>query len=162
MIIVLLHGAPLKVEQVSPHGIIDFELAGTVTKAVTIYNAWFPDLTSVAIKNTAIDFLFLISYGTFLAVCCYSISRFYTKRARSIGVWLTGLMITAACFDAIENVLMLTTLSAHFKKEIVATTFMFASIKFLLVAAGIVYIVLAGSVLLFSNRKNFRRTADIS
>jgi hypothetical protein len=160
IVIMLLHGAPLKVEGVSPRGIIDLELAGTVAHATTIYNAWYPDLTSLATKNTIIDFFFLVSYGTFLAVSCYSISRYYNKPIKTIGWWLTRLMIVAAFFDAIENVLMLTTLAAHFKKEIVATTFMFASIKFLLVAAGIVYIAFAGLALLVFPRKKIGSLRD--
>ena len=138
-----LQGAPLKVEGVTPLGIVDLEMARTVQQATIIYNAWQPDLVLIAKRNTFIDFLFLISYATCLCTACILISRNFKGLVRRTGVTISILVIVAAAFDALENVLMITTLSAHFKKEIVASTFIFASIKLMLVGVALLYIVLS-------------------
>ena len=152
-----LQGAPLKVEGITPHGIIDIELAGTVPRAIEIYNNWKPDLIPIAIRHIFIDFLFLISYGTFLFAACLSLSKRFGKMARKVGVWMSILMILTSVFDALENILMLSTLSAHFKKEIVASTFIFASTKFILAGLGILYIIFSLTAhLLFTKKKIIR------
>lgn len=142
LVVMNLHGHPLKIENVTPYGIIDLEMARTIARATDIYNNWLPDLTHRAIKNTFIDFLFLISYGTFLyAACCTFSKSFPHTMWKRIGHYLSILMIVAACFDALENFLMLRTLYGHFNKEIIASTFVFASLKFLLVGLGILYLI---------------------
>jgi small-conductance mechanosensitive channel len=141
--IMVIHGAPLKIADVTPNGIIDLELAGTPHRALEIYQAWSPELLRTALKNTYIDFLFLVSYGSLLCCLCLTVSRWYTSSWRAAGKWISLAMIVAAFFDAFENILMIKTLNGSMGKELIASTFMFSSVKFLLVAIGILYILLS-------------------
>ncbi len=141
IVVMMLHGAPLKIEKLSPKGIIDMELAGTITSASAIYNAWYPTLINRAISNTYIDFIFILSYGCFLFTACLNAAYKYADVGKKIGKWLSALMIIAALFDVFENILMLRTLTAHFSKEVIASTFFFAAVKFMLVATGIIFII---------------------
>lgn len=160
MLIMILHGAPLKIPGFTPYGMISLEFAGTVSRATEIYQNWYPDLTALAIKNIRIDFLFLISYGIFLCTCCLILSRYYSGAWSRAGRWLSALMITAAAFDALENTLMFSALVGHIRKELIASMYMFASIKFLLVALGIVYIVFSLIGRLFIPKKKLVRLQD--
>ncbi len=135
------HGAALKIPDVSPNGIIDMEVAGTITDASAIYNAWNPTLINRAIVNTYIDFIFILSYGCFLFTACINIAYRYDGAGKEIGKWLAAGMIIAAFFDVLENILMLRTLTGHFSKEVIASTLIFAFIKFILTATGILFII---------------------
>jgi hypothetical protein len=139
-VILILHGEPLKNADLTPRGILDLEFARTVTRAAEVYNAWKPDLVMHAIKNTFLDFLFLISYGIFLSSSCFLLSRRFTGFWKRTGKILAILMIVAASFDVFENITMFRTLGGNFNKEVVAATFIFASIKFILAAVGLLYI----------------------
>ena len=137
----VIHGAPLKLEGITPHGIIDLELARTPARALQIYRAWSGGLIGTAIKNTCIDFFFLLSYGCLLYCLCVTTARWYSGPWRTAGKWISIAMIVAAFFDAIENILMIKSLNGSMGKELIASTFMFAAVKFLLVAIGILYII---------------------
>ncbi len=142
MFILVMHGQALKTPE-TPMGIIDLELARTTERASQIYLAWSPALTSLAIKNTYIDFLFLTSYGLLLFSLCSTVLIWYKGFWRLTGRWLSIAMIIAAFFDCFENILMIKILKGSLGKELVASTFMFASVKFLLVAVGILYIIIS-------------------
>ncbi len=148
----MLQGAPLKIEGISPMGIVDMELARTVSRANVVYGAWLPAIIPVAIKNTLIDFIFIIAYGSFLYACCISIAK-WQRRFYTIGVWFSRAMLVAVFFDVVENILLFRTLSGYIHKEIVASTFMFASAKFLLVALGLLFIVLSLLTSLIPHRR---------
>lgn len=134
-------------------GIIDLELACTSERASQIYQAWSPTLTSLAIKNTYIDFLFLTSYGLLLFYLCITVLKWYKGYWRVAGRWLSIAMIIAAFFDGFENILMIKILKGSLGRELVASTFMFASVKFLLVALGILYIIISLVAKSFANKR---------
>jgi hypothetical protein len=154
----ILHGAALKVPGVTPRGIIDLELAATVDHATEIYNAWHPHLTKRAINNTGIDFLFIVSYSMFLYSSARLTSRLSTLKKS--GLFISKLMVVAAIFDVLENVLMFSTLSAHFKKEIVAATYIFASLKFAFIGIGLLYIVITFVTSIFLRSKKQTTVTD--
>lgn len=124
-------------------GIVSLELAGTPDRANDIFNAWSPGLIGRAITNTYIDFLFVLSYGCLLYSLCITLSRRHTGPWRLAGRWLGRAMVVAACFDAIENILLIKTLNGSMGKELIASTFMFASLKFFLIVIGVVYILIS-------------------
>lgn len=142
MVIMAVQGSSLKTAA-TPLGIVSLEFAGTVEAAQEVYNAWTPKLLGVAKNHTLIDFCFLISYGCFLFSCSRILARKFQSFARPTGIWISSFSILASIFDAIENILMLRTLSGAIYKEIVASTFMIAACKFLLVAIVLLYIIIA-------------------
>ena len=152
IVIMALQGAPLRSSSATPLGILDLEFAGKVERAGEIYKAWQPSIVPVAINNTLIDFLFILSYGSFLYACCLMLSKYYVEGWRKTGLWAGRLILVAALFDAVENILMFRTLGGSIYKEIVASTFMLASAKFLLVIFSIFYIFGSLLGLLFRRR----------
>ena len=149
--IMVLHGAPLKTPA-TPIGILDLEFAGKVERAKEIFAAWQPSIIPVAINNTLIDFLFLISYGCLLYACCLSLSKTYEGTGRKTGIIISRLALISAAFDGLENFLMLRTLYGNIQKEVVATTYIFASAKFLLVAVAIIYILFSLVRIMFKRK----------
>lgn len=160
ILIMALHSQPLKVEGVTPLGIIDLEMAGTVARAMEIYKNWSPDLIITARRNIYIDFLFLVSYGTFLYTATLSLAKWFDNPFKKIGIVISILSVVAAAFDALENILLLSTLAAHFKKEIVASTFIFSSIKFIIAGVAILYIMLSLLLRLFIAKKKIISLQD--
>ena len=148
-----MHGAPLRVAEITPYGIVDLELAGTPDRVTAILNAWGPGLIKRAVVNTRIDFIFLTCYGLFLFGVVQATARWFAGRWAKAGIWLSRAMIIAALFDAIENILMLKMLNGSLGKELVASTYMFASVKFLLLLVGITYILFSILARLFSRNK---------
>ncbi len=145
----ILHGAPLRVPGVSTRGIIDLELAGKPINVTTIFRVWGPVLMQRAVLNIYIDFLFLTCYGLFLFCLVRATAKWFTSWWRLPGKWLSRAMIVAALLDAIENILLLKMLNGSIGKELVASTYMFASAKFIIVFAGIAYILLCIVVRMF-------------
>jgi hypothetical protein len=151
MVIMAVEGAPLKIHEVSPYGIVNLELAGTISKAASIYQSWQPNLIDTAITNTFLDFIFILLYGTFLFTASYSFLKKNQGWLKKVNQWVCIGSLIAPVFDVIENVLMFRTLSGHFSKEVVASTFFFAAIKFIL--AGLTILFLIFSQVTVSNKK---------
>lgn len=149
----LLQGAPLKVPDITPAGIINLELARTVAHATAINKAWSPSLIPTAFNNIYIDFVFIISYSCFLFIVCYKITKQSLGSLKKVGRLLCYAVVVAAFFDVFENVLMLRTLSGHISKEIVASTFFFASVKFFLLSLTIIFIAVSFVVRLFVRKQ---------
>lgn len=157
MVVMMLHGAPLKIEGITPHGIIDLELACTPARATQVLQAWPGTLRQRAVTNTYIDFIFIVAYGTLLSTLCIKVSSQYQGAWRTIGKWLSIAMLLAAFFDVTENILMFKTLHGSLGKELIASIYMFAFTKFLLVATGILYILLSFVAGLFKRNTTIYR-----
>ncbi|TDH23008.1 hypothetical protein EXU57_18270 [Segetibacter sp. 3557_3] len=138
-------GVLLKTPQ-TPMGILDLEFAGTVENATRLYNTWLPVL-AIALNNVLIDFLFIICYTLLLHTALLLIRKRGDSLWRRFGNWMVRGVIIAGFFDVVENILMLRTLNGHISKEVVASTFMFAAIKFLLIVLAIAYILLTPLVM---------------
>jgi hypothetical protein len=134
------HGSALKIYN-TPAGIINLEFAGTIGNASSVYNSWGETLIDTAIANIFLDFIFIICYVCFLFTACFNLAWKAEGIVRKIGKWLSTGMILAAILDVFENILMLRTLTGHFSKEVVAATFIFASVKFILVGLGVLFII---------------------
>ncbi len=154
--VMVMHGAPLKIDGITPYGIVDLELAGTPDKALDIYNAWGMELRNRALANTLIDFLFILSYGALLFCLVKTVARSYSGAWYTAGKWFSIAVIVAACFDGIENILMIKTLKGSMGKELIASTFMFAFAKFFLLALSILYILVS-----FAGRLLYKRNLPV-
>jgi hypothetical protein len=127
--------------------IVQFELAGNTTDSQAIVDAW--GLTAQqthAGVSLGIDYLFMPTYSTALALACVLAAGVLTsKRWRSIGIALAWGAWLAAIFDATENFALIKILfglnAIEPWPQIAAIC---ATIKFALIAIGVIYAFIGG------------------
>ena len=148
----------------APQDIVSFELAGTVEKAAAIMQSWElvpaenigEDKTGIdlALRSIWWDYLFLVTYGGFIALLVLRSGRYMDRIGWKLGklgpVLAIGTLVAAFC-DLVENTGMLTTLYQFQKGENltaapVSIAYWFASIKFFLLGLAILYILTGGLV----------------
>lgn len=107
-------GAPLKTT-LTPHGIINLELAGNADSTNAILKAWAPvggtNNIAVAERNTWLDFIFIFFYSGFLFLMANKIRRSFAGGFGKAGKYIARGALLAGFFDILENVGMLTSLS---------------------------------------------------
>ena len=135
--------SPLKTVS-SPNGIVSLELAGNFDKTQEILSAWNHQARLSAIQSLVVDYLFLISYSFFFAfLILWSSKNFLNKKKWlvSLGIILGWLQFVAAIFDSFENYFLLRLLFGSQNESFSSLAFYCASVKFLLIFLGIVYII---------------------
>lgn len=148
---------PLRTEA-APYGIVSYELAGDVATAEAILASWDGRAKLYAAFGLGLDFLFMLTYSSTIALACIWASRSARMPLVLIrtGVLLAWGQWLAAVFDAIENSALLTMLMrapiAPWPE--VATSFALA--KFALISLGLTYAM--GGLILFLIR-SWRRSA---
>ncbi|MCJ7801211.1 MAG: hypothetical protein MUP82_02505, partial [Candidatus Marinimicrobia bacterium] len=98
------------------------------------------------------DFLFLIVYAIFFATACYLVAQKYIYKNNLMyktGLLIAKLQFSAALFDAIENIALIKLLLGSNNSIFPTIAYYFASIKFALIAIGIIYIIIGYTVSLF-------------
>lgn len=141
-------------------GIVPFELSGGQDRAEEILDEWGEDGQDAARESLWIDFGFLLAYGTFLTLALAAVRDLARERSWRRLAAIGGVVISfgalAAAFDALENVCLLLTLGgAGAALPLLAT--IFASCKFILLAAAIAYLV-AGLAMRLRGRANRNAT----
>jgi hypothetical protein len=122
----------------SKGGIVDLEMADTPEKLQHLLAIWNKQ---VAVNNIYIDFQFIPCYALFLALCCKYMAEKIVRP--SYQIWanrLVKLLVVAALFDVVENILMLMSIAGNYTTETLLLTRLIASSKFLLVGLAILYI----------------------
>ena len=125
---------------------IPFELTGGQDRADEIMAEWGEDGQDAARESLWIDFGFMLAYGAFLTLALRAVRDAAAKRGwqrleaiGAVAVWFGAL---AAGCDAVENVFLLLTLGGAGAAAPLAAT-VFASLKFLFLAAAIAYLLAA-------------------
>ncbi len=139
----------------APSGIIAFELAKTLEQSQAILASWDANEKINAGISLGIDFLFLFVYGVFFALACFSVAIKFKNSVEwfyKLGITLAFLQIVAALFDAIENIALIKLLLGSNNSLFSPIAYYFASIKFAIIAIGIVYIIIGIFTLLFQKR----------
>jgi hypothetical protein len=136
-------------------GVIPFEVTGGQEKANEIMAEWGEEGKDAARESLWIDFGFLIAYGTFLTLALRAARDVAVKRGwhRLEAIGAAAIWFGAICagFDALENVCLLLTLGgAGAAAPLLATVF--ASLKFLFLAASLAYLLAALAALLLGRR----------
>ncbi|MFC2023842.1 hypothetical protein ACFLT5_03815 [Chloroflexota bacterium] len=140
-------GAPLQ-NPIAPLGIVSFEFAGTLARVQEILASWSTTGQIYAGLNLGLDYLFLVSYGAAIGLGCVLVARNLPQRLgrlRSLGIVLAWGLIAAALLDVLENYALIRLLLGAQSEQWPALAFWCAVPKFLLVGAGLAYIV-AGAV----------------
>ncbi len=148
MAVMAIVGAPLTT-QAAPQGIVSFEFAGTIARAMEILDSWGHPGQLRAAFIQGLDYLFLLVYSTTIGLGCVWAARTFDKRGGSLtslgallawGVWL------AAAFDAVENVALVVLLFGGLASPWPEIARVCAVVKFALVFVGLVYTFFAAAL----------------
>jgi len=141
------------INDIAPNGIISFELAKDATLAENMVSSWNAVSTAAAGYSLIFDFIFLVIYGLFLALLVHFSNEKVWKNTAiyKVGVLLIYAQFIAALFDAIENIALLQ-LFKGISQFWTSIAYYFASMKFVLIALGILFIIISWVVRFF--RKN--------
>ena len=135
-------GGPLNTE-VAPLGIVSFELAGELALAQSMVESWGQTGQVYAGLNLGLDYLFLAAYSSSIALGCVLVARSLSRRGAflsSVGVLLAWAQFGAALLDAVENYALIRVLLGSQQASWPAVARWCAIPKFLIVAAGLVYV----------------------
>ncbi len=142
---------PLKTEA-APRGILSFEFAGNLTVARQIITSWGPKGAVYAGLSLGLDFLFLFSYAGAIGLGCVLAARSLSQHMEPfslLGAPLAWGQLCAALLDAAENVGLIQVLMGAESEIWPQLAFWCAIPKFLIVAAGLLYLVLSVFLLVF-------------
>ena len=126
-------------------GIIEFELARTSEQASEYYGELGDSGRDAARESLYLDYPYLVLYALFYAAACVVVAARAAERGMPrLARWgrplAWGAFAAAAC-DAVENVALLRVLDGHTDQPWPGIAFTFASVKFLLIAAALLYAV---------------------
>jgi hypothetical protein len=136
--------APLRSDS-APQGIISFEFAGDVETAEEIINSWNSQAQKQAAFSIGYDYLFLITYSTTIALACIWSSKFVAQsnsRLVLAGILLAWGQWLAALFDGVENAALFISLVQRPVSPLPEIARIAASLKFVLILLGLVYVTL--------------------
>lgn len=141
---VALSAIDLRLTATGGPSIVGFEFAGSARRAAQIMFEWGDHGRDLARLSLWLDFGFMLSYGSFFALAALATRDFARanglRRLAAAGTLAPSAAVAAAVFDAGENVFLLLTLGGHggsFGPPIATAC---ASVKFLLIAFAIVYV----------------------
>ncbi len=137
-------GSPLTTQQ-APYGIISYEFARTPQQANAIISSWDSPVMLRAAFSLGLDYLFMPLYAITISQACRWASSVLVKRRwplSSAGEWLAGGMWLAAGLDATENIALTAFLFGAQQSFWPVIAYVCASIKFLLIFLGLVYLLL--------------------
>ena len=135
---------PLR-NDVAPNGIVSFELAKQLSVSESIINSWDTHARTSAGMSMGFDFLFLIIYASFIAILMHKLNEIVWKNTKfyKLGILLTWGVLLAAIFDAIENSALMQLLLGDLQQTWTSIAFYFASMKFVLLILGVLFIVVS-------------------
>jgi hypothetical protein len=123
--------------------ILDFEFAGSQSRAAQIVSEWGPKGRSAAHLSLLLDYGYMLSYGVFFALAGFLIrdtagARDW-RRLAAIGAIVPFFALAAASFDASENVALLLTLAGNGGSFAPPFAAVCSAIKFTLISIAILY-----------------------
>ena len=145
---------PLK-NEVAPSGIVSFEFAGDLSLAQKMIESWGRKGRITAGLSLGLDYLFLLAYAGSIGMGCVLIARNISKRAKqlcSVGVIFAWGLLVAALLDAVENYALIRVLLGSNLAIWPKVAKWCAVPKFVIVAAGLAYILNGALISLLSQR----------
>ena len=145
--VMFLSGRPLNTPE-TPRGILCLEFANSAQKVNNILSSWETrstterDIIVAAKVNTCLDFVFLLFYSLFLFTACRQlVAAMPGKKIFSLILHMASVFaLIAGLLDIFENIGMLKSLDGHVSDQVAINTVTFATIKWLLVLAVILFI----------------------
>jgi hypothetical protein len=148
MIALQLLGGPLKSE-VSPTGIVSFELAGSVTNVDRILRSWDPNTRVYAGLNLGLDYLFIDAYVVAIGLGCVLVAGSLGRHGRLLGVagaLLAWGVLLAGALDCVENYALIKLLLGSQANILAVVARACAIPKFLIVLLGLLYVIIGAIV----------------
>ena len=132
---------PLR-NELCPNGIVSLELAFTDDLARAMVGSWDARTQLVAGMGIGFDYLFLVCYSSAVGAVALNLSRGW-QRGEQLARPIAWAMWAAGLFDGIENAAMAQILLGDPGTHWAPLAGGFAAIKFVLLAVGLVYLVVA-------------------
>ena len=144
-------------------GIVEFELARTSEEASGFYGELGEAGRDAARESLYLDYPYLILYALFYAAACVVVAARAAERAMDrlapLGRPLAWGAFAAAACDAVENIALLRVLDGHTDQPWPGIAFSFAAVKFALLIAATLYIVVGFLLTLRARRAAARLIA---
>jgi hypothetical protein len=141
---VVLEVLDLRMMDAGGPGIVGFEFAGSQERAVEIRADWGDKGTEAAKASLWIDYAYILAYGTFLVLASLATRDLAAERGwarmAAFGIAVPAFAASAAAFDAIEDVGLLLAVNGHGGDAAPRLAQICASLKFLLLAVTIAYL----------------------
>ena len=127
------------------YGVLEFEFAWTPEVIREIFNAWGSAGKKKEATAIYLDFLYIPSYGLFIAGCILLVTRKLEGKLQNFGLYITITPIIAGVFDVIENINLLLMIEndAYIETGSPFIASLCASIKFGLLFLGICFFIIA-------------------
>lgn len=135
----------------APLGMISYELARTEADATAILGSWDEPARLAAAFSLGLDYLFMVSYATAIGLACWRIGARQNGWAATAGRVLALGLLLAALLDGAENWALWQQLQHGAVAALAQLAWVAASVKFALVAAGLLY-ALGGGILTWRRR----------
>tara|TARA_R110002072_G_scaffold129809_1_gene268381 strand:- start:4954 stop:5502 length:549 start_codon:yes stop_codon:yes gene_type:complete len=134
-------------------GIVSFELSKDLETAGSYLNSWGEQGKIAMSLGLGFDFLFPIAYTSLIGLLIHKLNeKLWSKSSfLSIGNGLIWLVFLAGIFDYIENIGLINLVLGNMEQHWVSIAFYFATIKFIIILIGILYIIV--NFLLFLIKK---------
>jgi hypothetical protein len=133
-----------RLEATGGPSILGLEFAGSAGRAAEVMAEWGHHGQYLARLSLWIDFGFMVSYGSFFALAALATRDFARERGlRALaiaGMAAPAFAVSAAVFDAAENIVWLLVLGGHGGEVGPPFATACASLKFLLIDLAIVYV----------------------
>ena len=129
----------------APYGIISYEFSTTVEGARAILESWDPPERVYAGFSLGLDYLYMVLYSTTIALACLWAGSVLAVRVwplASLGAWLAWGQWAAALLDAVENAALWIIMMGPIADPWPAVAAGCAAPKFVLVFAGVLYVLL--------------------
>jgi len=124
--------------------ILDFEFAGSHSRAAQIIAEWGAKGRSAAHLSLVLDYGYMLSYGLFFCLAGFAIRdtalAYGWRRLAAVGVVVPFFALAAAAFDASENVALLLTLAGNGGSFAAPFATVCSMIKFTLIGIAILYV----------------------
>lgn len=142
-------------------GVIEYEFVWSAQRAARFLSEWGHHGRDVVRALLIVDYGFMAGYGTFVTLGgleARDLARRSGRRAlAAVGRVVPWFAAVAACFDALENALLLRILDGHSGSALPRISTAFASIKWVLITIAVVYLVWGTCAWLFDSLKRSGR-----
>lgn len=135
-------GAPLG--KLLPHGVLDIEMPWSTERAQEVNKALGEAGIAVAMKQTKLDFVFLVLYPLAISLTCALVAGSLSGKGSAIGMTVARAVLFAGLLDAVENVAMLQMLGGTTSSPWPQLSTTCALLKFTLVLGGLVFVLVGG------------------
>jgi hypothetical protein len=125
----------------APNGILSLELSTDADHSARIASEWVGSIRNAFYINMLLDFIFIIFYGFSLYVNCRYIALIIPSWKRLASLFAIGSLIAMGS-DVMENILMIVSVTTTTSQIISFFTRLFAILKFSLVGASLVFIII--------------------